>query len=246
MTKMAPHLAEPTPRLPPTPQRASPKAPGDGLLPRAASKDRTPINAAQARSRLRDRTMRVFSSPRWRQLHARSRVEQKAASRAAPPPLPQQARCDRAASRRSRGPRPARASLAILYRPRRTKAWNAESPLRKSGGCLWANEQPRANAWRANDGSRRHEGRWTRKQRRVVRRCRVLGATRRRVGGGAVVAGAWAAVALVAAVALLRPRAQPGKREELFGGLEGFFAESASQRSPVRRSPSRSTSTARR
>ena len=155
----APHLAEPTPRLPPTPQRASPKAPGDGLLPRAASKDRTPINAAQARSRLRGRTMRVFPSPRWRQLHARSRVEQKAASRAAPPPLPQQARCDRAASRRSRGPRPARASLAILYRPRRTKAWNAESPLRKSGGCLWANEQPRANAWRANDGSRRHEGR---------------------------------------------------------------------------------------
>jgi hypothetical protein len=41
-----------------------------------------------------------------------------------------------------------------------------------------------------------------------------------------VVAGPWAAVALVAAVVLLRPRTQPGEREELFGaGLQGFLAE---------------------
>jgi hypothetical protein len=37
---------------------------------------------------------------------------------------------------------------------------------------------------------------------------------------------------------LPRPRAQPGEREELFGGgLESFFAEVGGQRSPVSRSP---------
>jgi hypothetical protein len=87
-----------------------------GCSPVQASKDRTAINAAQAHSRLRGRTMRVFllragGSCSGGVGSSESR-EPGGASRS-----PRQARCDGAANGRSCGPPRLGPSLAILYRP---------------------------------------------------------------------------------------------------------------------------------
>ena len=162
VTKMAPHLARPTPRLPPTPQHASPIAPGDGLLPRAGVEESHPYQRRSSRLTPQRPHDAGFSSPRLRQLHARGVGSSERPRAGRRLPSPGQARCDRAASRRSRGRRPARASLAILYRPRRAWALTRSRPLRKSGGCFSTNElEPNAShRWRVG-GGRARRGRRT-------------------------------------------------------------------------------------